>query len=114
MNEIATITIPKAEYDAMRERLEDLEDILAARAVEDDERIPHEIAERLLFGGDHPIRVWREHRGLTQKQLAEGAGLRQGYLSEIESGKKPGSVAAFKALASALDVDVDDLLTADD
>lgn len=83
-----------------------------ARAAENDERIPHEVAKRLLLGDESPVRVWREYRGLTQKQLADRAGLRQGYLSEIETGKKPGSVAAYRALATALDVDVDDLLPA--
>lgn len=114
MNEIATITIPKVEYDALRERLEDLEDMLAARAAEADERIPHDVAKRLLLGDESPVRVWREHRGLTQAQLATRAGLRQGYLSEIEGGKKPGSVAAYRALSAALGVDVDDLLPAVD
>jgi Helix-turn-helix domain len=59
--------------------------------------------------GEHPVRVWREFRGLTLTALARKAALPQGYLSEIETGKKPGSVRAFKALASALDATVDDL-----
>lgn len=33
-----------------------------------------------------------------------------GYLSEIETGKKPGSVRAYRALADALALSVDDLL----
>jgi transcriptional regulator with XRE-family HTH domain len=34
------------------------------------------------------------------------------YLSEIETGKKPGSVAALKRLAKVLGVDIDDLVAA--
>jgi hypothetical protein len=33
-----------------------------------------------------------------------------GYLSEIETGKKPGSVDAYKALAKALDADISVLI----
>lgn len=36
-----------------------------------------------------------------------------GYLSEIETGKKPGSVRAYRALAGALGLSVDDLLPND-
>ena len=32
------------------------------------------------------------------------------YLSEIETGKKEGSLSAFKALAKALRLDLDDLV----
>jgi len=107
-----TVTLARAEYDALRDRLEDLEDILAARKAEDDERLPHAVVERLVAGEDPPLRVWREYRGLTQSALAVRAGLPQGYLSEIEAGRKPGSIAAWKALASVLAVDVDDLVGA--
>lgn len=108
-----TVTIPKAEYDAMVARLEDLEDLAAANAAEIDERLPLEFVERLMAAdmeGASRIRLWREYRGMSQKALADAAGVKQGYLSEIESGRKPGSVAAFKALAEALRVDIDDLV----
>lgn len=104
-----TVTIPKAEYDALLARLEDLEDIAAARKTEDDERWPHDVVVRLMSGVDSPLRVIREHRGLTQAALAEAAGLKQGYLSELESGRKAGSPQALRALARVLRVDVDDL-----
>jgi hypothetical protein len=34
-----------------------------------------------------------------------------GYLSEIETHKKPGSIAAFKSLARALQTEIDMLVT---
>jgi transcriptional regulator with XRE-family HTH domain len=34
-----------------------------------------------------------------------------GYLSQIETGKKPGSIAAYKALARALGTEIDMLVT---
>ncbi len=60
-------------------------------------------AKRIL-AGESPIRVWRQKRGLTQRALAEAAAIQPGYLSEIENGKKPGSVPAYQALAHALSV----------
>lgn len=79
------------------------------RRTEDDERVPHEVAKR-LFADESPVRVWREYRTLSQRALAARAGLAPSYLSAIESGRKPGSVAAYKALAEALDLAVDDLV----
>ena len=63
-------------------------------------------AKRLL-DGESPVRIWREKRGMTQRALA--AAIPAGYLSEIESRGKPGSVAVYRALATALAVPMEDL-----
>lgn len=63
-----------------------------------------------VVAGEHPVRVWRDYRGLSAVQLADASGVSKAYLSEIETGKKPGSVDAYKALAGALGVAVDALL----
>ncbi|MCH6586982.1 MAG: helix-turn-helix domain-containing protein, partial [Proteobacteria bacterium] len=42
--------------------------------------------------------------------LAAAAGIRQGYLSEIERGAKTPSLATARALARALEVDLELLL----
>ncbi|MCA1971623.1 MAG: helix-turn-helix domain-containing protein [Caenispirillum sp.] len=104
------ITIPRATSDAMRERLEDLEDIVAARAAEHDECLPHDFVARLLSGEESPLRLWRRHRGLTQQALSEASGVGQDAIAEMESGRKTGTVEAYRALAAALDVSVDELL----
>jgi transcriptional regulator with XRE-family HTH domain len=39
--------------------------------------------------------------------VAERAGLRQGYIAYIESGKKTGSAASLRAIAAALGVPLD-------
>ena len=75
----------------------------------EDELIPGEMVARLL-DGEPPVKVWREHRGLTQAQLAERAGVTQGAVAQIESGKRRGSVDLLRKLAAALEVDVDDLI----
>ena len=73
------------------------------------EAIPHEMMRRLIED-ESPIRVWREHRGLTQTLLAEQAGIDKTYLSQLESGRKSGSVAVLRRLARVLSVDIDDLV----
>ena len=107
-----TVKLLRAEYDALIERIEDLEDAAIARAAQERgiirDALPVEALNRVL-SGEHPIRIWREHRGLTMQALAERSKVPQSYISEIESGKKPGSVAALKKIAAALDLDLDDV-----
>ena len=64
----------------------------------------------LFRGGEHPVRVWRDYRGMKSGELAVAAGLAASYLSSIENGKKPGSVKAMKRIAAALNISVDDLI----
>jgi len=52
------------------------------------------------------VRVWRERRGLTQEQLARKVGLSKSFLSEIENGKKTGSVKTLRAIAEALEIEL--------
>jgi transcriptional regulator with XRE-family HTH domain len=63
-----------------------------------------------MVAGESPVRVWREHRGLTMAALAERAAIAQPYLSQIETGKRDGTVETIKKLAQALDLAVDDLI----
>ena len=63
-----------------------------------------------LLDGDNPIRVWREHRGLSQQQLAETAGISKPYLSQLEAGKREASQRVIRRLAKTLRVDLDDLI----
>lgn len=80
-------------YDAAKARLENGED----------ELIPLEITERRLKG-DPALRVWREHRKLTQEQLAKRAKVSRALIAAIETKRKSGSVSTWKKLGAALDV----------
>ena len=117
--EPAFAVIPYDEYRALMEGLEWFEDLRDSKAFEEklargeEEVVPAEVVERLV-GGESPVKVWREHRGLTQGDLGEKVGLSGSYLSQIESGKREGTVRVYTALARALGVDVDDLLAAGD
>ena len=115
----AFAVIPYDEYEALIERLEWLEDLRDSKtfaeklARGEEEAIPVEVVERLV-DGESPVKVWREHRGLTQEDLGEQVGLSGSYLSQIESGKREGTVRVYAALARALGVDVDDLVAVGD
>ena len=50
------------------------------------------------------IRFVRSARKLTQKALAQKAGIEPSYISLLENGSREPSLSAFEALASALDV----------
>ncbi len=105
--------LPWDEYEKLRDAAEDATDSRTLRAaligIADEEPIPIEITERVL-AGEHPVRVWRTHRGLTQKALAEAAGTTQTYLSQIESGHRVGSMKTLNAVARALEVNLETLL----
>ena len=73
-----------------------------------EERLPHEMVKRLC--AENPLRVWREYRGFSGRQLATAAGISPAYLSDIETGRKDGSIAVLKRLAALLRVDVDDII----
>lgn len=112
MNEM--VTIPREEYDRLRAAAEDLADLQtydrakAALAAGEDELIPADYANRLL-NGESPLRVYRDLRRMTQAALAEKAGVNRVTVTEIETGRKQGSVATLRAIAAALNVSLNDL-----
>ena len=85
-------------YDAAKSRLE--------RG--DDELIPLEITERRV-AGESPVRIWRDHRGLTQAELAKVSKVSRVMIAAIEVGHKAGGIATLKKLAAALRVDLENL-----
>jgi DNA-binding Xre family transcriptional regulator len=115
-----TVTLRREDFDALIAAAEDASDrrALAAfdakierqglEAVHADSLTMEEVVQ--IAEGASPIRIWRKRRGLTARALSEAAGISPVYLSEIETGKKPGSAVAIVALAKALDVDASDLL----
>lgn len=62
-----------------------------------------------MLEGEHPLLLWREERGLSQRDLAAARGLSASMLSEIESGRKTPSLPTARALAQALGLDLGDL-----
>ena len=106
------VLVPIEQYNQLLsdiEMLKDIRDFRSAKAV-DEETFPAEVINRLILNEDNPIKVYREYRELTQKQLADKVGVQRAYLAEIETGRKSGSVKTLKAIAEALDVDLTSIL----
>ena len=105
-----TITLTRREFDALIERNSQLEDLLAAQVADDGVRVPHEVALDTMRGKG-PILAFRNHRGLTLRELSEKTGVAVGYISEIERGLKPGSTSALARIAGALGTTIDVLVS---
>jgi DNA-binding XRE family transcriptional regulator len=108
--------LPYEEYLQLLDQSELLEDIRdfdvinAAIDRREEELIPAEVVYAIL-DGENPIKVWREYRKLTQQQLADIAGISKPYLSQIETGKRAGTTEILSAIAKALDVSLDEVVT---
>ncbi len=108
--------VPYQQYLELLEKAEMLQDVQdydsAKMALEEgkEELLPESFVNELLEGGANPVKVWREYRGLTQKKLADAAGISVPYLSQLEAGKRRGSLEVYSAIATALSVALDDIV----
>jgi DNA-binding XRE family transcriptional regulator len=109
--------LPKSEYERLAKQAAD-EDIGNARLVQKARDaiaagreivLPKAVVDRIA-AGENPIRVLREWRGATQVELVAAIGITQGYLSELEAGKRKGPVALHQKIARALAVPIEILL----
>ncbi len=109
------IVLTEADYNRLVEAAEDAADANAVEhfrrkmAAGEEELIPAEVANRIL-DGENRIRVWREYRRLTSKALADKAGLAQGFVSQIETGRREGTLETLKKISAALSLTIDDLV----
>ncbi len=109
------VVLPRAEYEALRERAdhdaEDADDVaiydsrkaeLAAGGIV----LPPEVSAAMLRGESRlkAIRNWRDE---TQLHLSFKTGIGQGYLSDLENGRRSGTPETIAKLAQALDVPVE-------
>jgi DNA-binding XRE family transcriptional regulator len=107
--------LPRKEYEALAARAAEAdEDIGTRRIVERARReiaagaplLPKEVVDRLAKR-ENPIRVLREWRDMTQLHLAFKTGLSQGYMSDVETGRRNGAAVALRRIADALKVPLD-------
>jgi hypothetical protein len=102
-----------ARFDGLRDMVEEREATAAFAATRDQESVPDAIVGRLI-DGENPIRVWREHRGLSLRTLAARAGTSPSVLSDMETGKSEGRPAILRRIAGILKVSLDELIPAAD
>jgi transcriptional regulator with XRE-family HTH domain len=108
------IILPKAEFDALilaaSDGIEDDDDVavfdtrMADLKAGFDARLPSEVSAAMLRG-DTLIRALRRWKDVTQLQIAYKTTLTQGYISDLESGRKAGTPETLRQIAEALDVD---------
>ncbi len=73
-----------------------------------EESFPSAVVDALL-AGENPVKVFREHRGMSQADLASKANIDPAYLVQIESGTLNASKDVAQKLALALCLETDDL-----
>ena len=110
------VVLPRAEYEtllasAADHEAEDADDVaifdarkaeLAAGGIV----LPPEVSAAILRG-DSRLKAIRKWRDETQLHLEFKTGIGQGYLSDLESGRRTGTPATIAKLAQALDVPVE-------
>jgi ribosome-binding protein aMBF1 (putative translation factor) len=107
--------LPRKDYEALVAKAAEAdEDTATARLVararkeiaEGGPLIPLDIVNRIA-DGENPIRVLREWRDVTQLYLAHRTNIGQGYISDLEKGRRKGTTAALKEIARVLEVPLD-------
>ena len=107
--------LPRKEYEALAAKAADAdEDIGSARLVASARKeiaagtplIPKMFVDRIANGGN-PLRVLREWRDMTQLELSFKTDIGQGYISDLEGGRRKGTTAVLKKIAAALNVPLD-------
>jgi hypothetical protein len=109
------VVLPRADYEALLVRAdhdaEDAEDVAVydARKAElsaGDVVLPIEISAAILRG-ESRLKAIRNWRNETQLHLNSKTGLGQGYLSDLENGRRAGTPETIAKLAQALNVPVE-------
>ena len=107
--------LPRKDYEALAAKAREAdEDVGTAHLVARARReiaagmplVPKEVVDRIA-GGENALRVVRQWRGKTQLSIAHKTGIGQGYISDLESGRRKGTTAALKKIAGALKVPLD-------
>jgi hypothetical protein len=109
------VVLPRAEYEALLDRAdheaEDADDV----AIYDSRKgeltaggvvLPPEVSAAILRG-DSRLKAIRHWRAETQLHLAFKTEIGQGYLSDLENGRRMGTPETLAKLAQALDVPIE-------
>jgi DNA-binding XRE family transcriptional regulator len=105
------VVIPKAEYEALLRAADEAAEDAADAAIYDTrkaelgttEPFPAELSMAILRG-ESRLKVLRKWRGLTQNELAEKAGVTQGFLSDLEARRRTASAETIAKFGEALAV----------
>lgn len=107
------VVLPLSEFEKMRPiSNEGFEYMLDARIIneiksQDQETISGDFVNRIFIENENPIRGYREY---SMQYLANKVDITQGYLSNIKTGKREGTISLYQKLALALDVAIEQIL----
>src|SRR5438270_1408576 len=107
--------LPRKEYEALAAKAREAdEDFGTARLVARARKdiavgmplIPKEVVDRIA-NGENALRALREWRGKTQLYVSHKTNIGQGYISDLESGRRRGATTALKKIADVLKLPLD-------
>lgn len=107
--------LPRKEYEALVAKAAEAdEDAGAARLVARARKeiaagtplIPKKVVDRIA-NGENALRVLREWRDVPQLYLSFKTNIGQGYLSDLENGRRKGTAEVWKRIAKVLNVPLD-------
>jgi Helix-turn-helix. len=110
--------LPRKEYEALAAKAAEAdEDSGTARLVARARKeiaagaplIPKAIVDRIA-NGENALRVLREWRDVPQLYLSFKTDIGQGYLSDLENGRRKGTAEVWKRIAKVLNVPLDVLV----
>jgi len=107
--------LPRKEYEALVAKAAEADEDkgtarLVARARKEiaagTPLIPKKVVDRIA-NGENALRVLREWRDVTQLYLSFKTEIGQGYLSDLENGRRKGTAEVWKRIAKVLNVPLD-------
>src|SRR5713226_8937635 len=107
--------LPRRDYEALVAKAAEAdEDVGTARLVARARKeaaagaplLPKAVVDRLA-NGENPVRALREWRDMTQMELSYRTNISQSHISDIESGRRTGTSATLRTIATALKVPLD-------
>ena len=108
------VVLPRADYEALLARIDHETDDVDDVAIYDARKaelaaggslLPPEVSAAVLRG-DSRLKAIRKWRDVTQQHLELKTGISQGYLSDLESGRRAGTGETLAKLAEALEIPV--------
>jgi hypothetical protein len=103
-NEGEVAILPRKDYEALAAKAQEAdEDFGTARLVVRARKevaagmplIPKKVVDRIA-GGENALRVLREWRGQTQLYISHKTNIGQGYISDLENGRRKGDNRSFE------------------
>ena len=102
------VVIPRDLYDELVDS-KAARDTKAALTRGEEELLSEDEVKELL-DSPTPLAFWRRKRQFRQDMLAEALGTSQGYISDVESGRREGGLKLYRKAATVLQVPLEAIL----